>query len=132
MSDSQLSRLVCRTMSVMKLQRFGRVINRSRIIHTSRFGDKPLWFRPFTTIKVAGKSSGYGLVEDETLARKKIELFQALEGTNYQPSSIILVILCCCELHLALFDWNNKICLKESTEGYLESHLARSWKLKVW
>ncbi|KAI5384266.1 fibrillin protein 5 homolog [Lathyrus oleraceus] len=82
MSDSQLSRLVCRTMSVMKLRRFGPVINRSRIINTSRFGDKPLWFRPFTIIKVAGKSSGYGLVEDETLARKKIELFQALEGIN--------------------------------------------------
>ncbi|XP_058731004.1 fibrillin protein 5 homolog isoform X1 [Vicia villosa] len=81
LSDSHLSPLVCRTMNIVKLQRFIPVINRSRI-NTSRFGDKPLWFRPFTIIKVAGKSSGYGLLEDETLAQKKIELFQALEGIN--------------------------------------------------
>lgn len=108
MSDSHLSPLVCRTMNIMKLQRFVPVINHSRI-NTSRFGDKPLWSRPFTVTKVAEKSSGYGLVEDETLAQKKIELYQALEGINYQPSSIILVFICCSELHLALFDWNKYV-----------------------
>ncbi|MCH87468.1 putative plastid-lipid-associated protein 7 chloroplastic-like, partial [Trifolium medium] len=68
-------------MNIMKLQRFGPVINRSRL-NTSRFGDKPLWFRPFTVIKVAEQSSGFGLVEDETLAQKKKELYQSLEGIN--------------------------------------------------
>ncbi|CAJ2676901.1 unnamed protein product [Trifolium pratense] len=81
MTDSQVSHLVCRTMNIMKLQRFGPVINHSRI-NTSRFGDKPIWFRPFTVIKVAEQSSGFGLVEDETLAQKKRELYQALEGIN--------------------------------------------------
>lgn len=75
MNDSPL---VCRTMNIMKLQRFGPVSNRSWI-KTSRFGEKPLWFRPITIIKVAEQSSGYGLVEDEALGQKKRELYQALE-----------------------------------------------------
>jgi hypothetical protein len=66
----------------MKLQRFGPVTNHSRR-NTSRFGHKPLWFRSITIIKVAEQSSDFGLVEDETLAQKKRELYQALEGTHF-------------------------------------------------
>jgi hypothetical protein len=76
-------------MNIMKLQRFGPVINHSRI-KTARFGDKPLWFRPFTVIKVA---EGFGLVEDETLAQKKRELYQALEGTHFNSFCYSFVIL---------------------------------------
>ncbi|XP_004503974.1 fibrillin protein 5 homolog [Cicer arietinum] len=63
-------------MSIMKVQRFGTGFNCSRI-NTSRFGEKPVWFRPITIIKVAEQSSVSGLVED-----KKRELFQAVEGIN--------------------------------------------------
>lgn len=86
MNDSPL---VCRTMNIMKLQRFGPVSNRSWI-KTSRFGEKPLWFRPITIIKVAEQSSGYGLVEDEALGQKKRELYQALEGSIFNYSYYLL------------------------------------------
>ncbi|KAJ1412930.1 Plastid lipid-associated protein/fibrillin conserved domain [Sesbania bispinosa] len=68
-------------MNTMKLQRFVPAGNPSRI-NTSRFGERPLWFRPITIIKVAEQSSGSGLVEDATLAQKKRELYQAVEGIN--------------------------------------------------
>ena len=91
MNDSHVSPLVCRTMNIMKLRRFGLVSNRSWI-NTSRFGEKPLWFRPITIIKVAEQSSGYGLVEDEALGQKKRELYQALEGSifNYYSCYYLL------------------------------------------
>ncbi|KAK7318486.1 hypothetical protein RJT34_03188 [Clitoria ternatea] len=81
MTDSHLSPLLCRTMNIMKLQRFLPATNNSRI-NTSRFGERPLWFRPITIIKVAEHNSGSGLVEYETLAQKKRELYHAVEGIN--------------------------------------------------
>jgi len=65
----------------MKLQNFVPARNHSRI-NTSRFGERPLWFRPITIIKVAEHNSGSGLIELETLAQKKRELYQAVEGTH--------------------------------------------------
>ncbi|XP_061345375.1 fibrillin protein 5 homolog isoform X1 [Gastrolobium bilobum] len=79
MTDSHVSSLICRTMNIMNLQRF---VPASRI-NTSRFGERPLWFRPITIIKVADHSSGSGLVEDETLVQKKRELYQAVEGIKW-------------------------------------------------
>ncbi|KAK7247538.1 hypothetical protein RIF29_42422 [Crotalaria pallida] len=82
-NDSHLSPLIHRTMNIMKLQSLvphGR--NPSRIINTSRLGERPLLFRPITFIKVSEQSSSSSLVEDETLAQKKSELYQALEGIN--------------------------------------------------
>ncbi|RDX86242.1 putative plastid-lipid-associated protein 7, chloroplastic, partial [Mucuna pruriens] len=73
--------IICRTMNVMKFQRFVPGRNHSRI-NTSRFGERPLWFRPITIIKVAEHNSGSSLVELETLAHKKQELYQAVEGIN--------------------------------------------------
>ncbi|XP_020215785.1 probable plastid-lipid-associated protein 7, chloroplastic isoform X2 [Cajanus cajan] len=81
MRDSHVSPLICRTMNVMKLQRFAPARNHSRL-NTSRFGERPLWFRPITIIKVAEHNSGSGLDELETLAQKKIEIYQAVEGIN--------------------------------------------------
>ncbi|CAJ1937901.1 unnamed protein product [Sphenostylis stenocarpa] len=81
MTDSYVSPLICRTMNVMKLQNFVTARNHLRI-NTSRFGGRPLWFRPVTIIKVAEHNSGSGLVELETLAQKKRELYQAVEGIN--------------------------------------------------
>jgi len=72
-TDSHVSPLICRTMNAMKLQNF---------VNTSRFGERPLWFRPVTIIKVAEHNSGSGLIELETLAQKKRELYQAVEGTH--------------------------------------------------
>jgi len=89
-NDSHASPLVCRTMNIMKLQRFRPVSNRSWI-NTSRFGEKPLWFRPITIIKVAEQSSGYGLVEDEAPGQKKRELYQALEGSIFNYSYYLLL-----------------------------------------
>ncbi|TKY60397.1 hypothetical protein E2542_SST17496 [Spatholobus suberectus] len=70
-------------MNVMKLQRFVPARNHSRI-NTSRFGERPLWFRPITIIKVAEHNSGSGLVEYETLAQKKIEFYQAVEDVKLE------------------------------------------------
>ncbi|KAL4330284.1 hypothetical protein AHAS_Ahas13G0384700 [Arachis hypogaea] len=47
-----------------------------------RIGDRPLWFRPFTIVKVGEQNFGSGLVKDDTLAEKKRELYQAVEGIN--------------------------------------------------
>ncbi|OIW18181.1 hypothetical protein TanjilG_31301 [Lupinus angustifolius] len=79
LKDSCVSPLIHRTMNSMKLQRL--VPTPSRI-NTSKLGERPVWFRPITFIKVAEHSSSSGLVEDETLAQKKRELYQALEGIN--------------------------------------------------
>jgi len=68
-------------MNAMKLGNFAPPRNHSRI-NTSRFGERPLWFRPVTIIRVAEHNSGSGLVELETLAQKKRELYQAVEGTH--------------------------------------------------
>ncbi|XP_028243888.1 probable plastid-lipid-associated protein 7, chloroplastic isoform X2 [Glycine soja] len=81
MTDSHVSPLIYRTMNVMKLQNFVPARNHPRI-NTSRFGERPLWFRPITIIKVAEHNSGSGLVELEALAQKKRELYQAVEGIN--------------------------------------------------
>ncbi|KAG5029782.1 hypothetical protein JHK87_013296 [Glycine soja] len=81
MTDSHVSPLICRTMNAMKLQNFVPSRNHSRI-NTSRFGERPLWFRPITIIKVAEHNPGSGLAELETLAQKKRELCQAVEGIN--------------------------------------------------
>ncbi|KAH1251181.1 putative plastid-lipid-associated protein 7, chloroplastic [Glycine max] len=78
MTDSHVSPLICRTMNAMKLQNFVPSRNHSRI-NTSRFGERPLWFRPITIIKVAEHNPGSGLAELETLAQKKRELCQAVE-----------------------------------------------------
>ncbi|XLS91818.1 hypothetical protein HN51_067826 [Arachis hypogaea] len=51
--------------------------------HVSWFGDRPLyWFKPFPVVKVGERSFGSGLVMDDTLAEKKRELYQAVEGIN--------------------------------------------------
>lgn len=76
MTDSHVSPLSCRTMNAMKLRNFAPPRNHSR------FGERPLWFRPVTILKVAEHNSGSGLVELETLAQKKRELYQAVEGTH--------------------------------------------------
>ncbi|KAL3021019.1 hypothetical protein AAZX31_05G175800 [Glycine max] len=81
MTDSHVSPLICRTMNAMKLQNFVPSRNHSRI-NTSRFGERPLWFRPITIIKVAEHNPGSGLAELETLAQKKRELCQAVEATK--------------------------------------------------
>ncbi|XP_027341192.1 probable plastid-lipid-associated protein 7, chloroplastic isoform X2 [Abrus precatorius] len=82
MTDSHVSPLICRTMNVMKLQGFVSTRNHSRI-NTSRFGERALWFRPITIIRVAAEhNSGSGLVEYETLAQRKRELYHAVEGIN--------------------------------------------------
>ncbi|KAG2410591.1 plastid-lipid-associated protein [Vigna angularis] len=81
MTDSHVSPLSCRTMNAMKLRNFCPPRNHSRI-STSRFGERPLWFKPVTILKVAEHNSGSGLVELETLAQKKRELYQAMEGIN--------------------------------------------------
>ncbi|KAL1351971.1 hypothetical protein AAHE18_06G132700 [Arachis hypogaea] len=49
---------------------------------TMRIGDRPLWFRPFTIVKVGVQNFGSGLVKDDTLAVLKRELYQAVEGIN--------------------------------------------------
>ncbi|KAF1867520.1 hypothetical protein Lal_00049949 [Lupinus albus] len=80
LKDSYVSPLIHRTMNIMKLQRL--VPSPSRI-NSSKLGERPLWFRPIITIiKVAEHNSSSSLVEDETLAQKKKELYQALEGIN--------------------------------------------------
>lgn len=91
MTDSHVSPLICRTMNIMKPQRFVPGGNRSRI-NTSKFGEKPLWFRPITKINAAEHSSGSGLVEDQTLSQKKRELYQAVEGMY--PLQLFSIILC--------------------------------------
>ncbi|XP_057416933.1 fibrillin protein 5 homolog isoform X2 [Lotus japonicus] len=80
MTNSHVSPLISRTMNIMKLQNFVPAGNCSRINTTSRFGERASWFRPITIMKVAEQSSG--LVEDETLAQKKRELYMAVEGIN--------------------------------------------------
>ncbi|MED6158778.1 Fibrillin protein 5, variant 2 [Stylosanthes scabra] len=81
MAGCHVSPVIFRTMDIMKLQRLAQPENLSRM-HTSRFGDRPLWFRPFTVAKVGEHSSGSGLVKDDTLAEKKRKLYQAVEGIN--------------------------------------------------
>ncbi|KAL1364762.1 hypothetical protein AAHE18_03G240100 [Arachis hypogaea] len=69
------------TLDIMKLQRLAPPENLSRM-NTLRIGDRPLWFRPFTIVKVGEQNFGSGLVKDDTLAEKKRELYQAVEGIN--------------------------------------------------
>ncbi|XLR00863.1 hypothetical protein S83_067061, partial [Arachis hypogaea] len=81
MAGCHVSLVIFRTMDIMKLQRLPPPKNLSRM-NTSRFGDRPLWFKPFTVVKVGEQSFGSGLVMDDTLAKKKRELYQAVEGIN--------------------------------------------------
>lgn len=92
MTDSHVSPLICRTMNAMKLQNFVPSRNHSRI-NTSRFGERPLWFRPITIIKVAEHNPGSGLAELETLAQKKRELCQAVEGTHSSYFHLPFIIM---------------------------------------
>ena len=71
------------TMDIMKLQILAPPENLSRM-NTMRIGDRPLWFRPFTIVKVGEINFGSGLVKDDTLAEKKRELYQAVEGIPFQ------------------------------------------------
>ncbi|XP_057732113.1 fibrillin protein 5 homolog [Arachis stenosperma] len=68
-------------MDIMKLQILAPPENLPRM-NTMRIGDRPLWFRPFTIVKVGEINFGSGLVKDDTLAEKKRELYQAVEGIN--------------------------------------------------
>ncbi|RYR61746.1 hypothetical protein Ahy_A04g018949 isoform E [Arachis hypogaea] len=81
MAGCHVSPVIFRTMDIMKLQRLAPPENLSRM-NTSRFGGRPLWFKPFTVVKVGEQSFGSGLVMDDTLAEKKRELYQAVEGIN--------------------------------------------------
>lgn len=92
MTDSHVSPLIYRTMNVMKLQNFVPARNHPRI-NTSRFGERPLWFRPITIIKVAEHNPGSGLAELETLAQKKRELCQAVEGTHSSYFHLPFIIM---------------------------------------
>ncbi|XLR47281.1 hypothetical protein S83_031941 [Arachis hypogaea] len=79
MAACHVSPVIFRTMDIMKLQILAPPENLSRM-NTMRIGDRPLWFRPFTIVKVGEINFGSGLVKDDTLAEKKRELYQAVEG----------------------------------------------------
>ena len=81
MAGCHVSPVIFRTLDIMKLQRLAPPENLSRM-NTLRIGDRPLWFRPFTIVKVGEQNFGSGLVKDDTLAEKKRELYQAVEGIN--------------------------------------------------
>ncbi|KAL1336953.1 hypothetical protein AAHE18_10G099900 [Arachis hypogaea] len=81
MAACHVSPVIFRTMDIMKLQILAPPENLSRM-NTMRIGDRPLWFRPFTIVKVGEINFGSGLVKDDTLAEKKRELYQAVEGIN--------------------------------------------------
>ncbi|XLR35335.1 hypothetical protein S83_063235, partial [Arachis hypogaea] len=81
MAGCHVRPVIFRTMDIMKLQRLPPPENLSRM-NTSRFGDRPLWFKPFPIVKVRERSFGSGLVMDDTLAEKKRELYQAVKGIN--------------------------------------------------
>ncbi|QHO15989.1 uncharacterized protein DS421_10g299700 [Arachis hypogaea] len=78
MAACHVSPVIFRTMDIMKLQILAPPENLSRM-NTMRIGDRPLWFRPFTIVKVGEINFGSGLVKDDTLAEKKRELYQAVE-----------------------------------------------------
>ena len=90
MTGCHVSPMIFRTMNIMKLHTLVPPGNLSMINTSTRIGERPFWFRPITIVKVAEHSSGSGLVNDETLAQKKRELYQALEGTPLQLFSIYL------------------------------------------
>ncbi|RYR18973.1 hypothetical protein Ahy_B03g063602 isoform C [Arachis hypogaea] len=81
MAGYHVSPVIFRTLDIMNLQRLAPPENLSRM-NNLRIGDRPLWFRPFTIVKVGEQNFGSGLVKDDTLAEKKRELYQAVEGIN--------------------------------------------------
>ncbi|XLU55789.1 hypothetical protein S245_050437, partial [Arachis hypogaea] len=86
MAACHVSPVIFRTMDIMKLQILAPPENLSRM-NTMRIGDRPLWFRPFTIVKVGEINFGSGLVKDDTLAEKKRELYQAVEAARISEST---------------------------------------------
>lgn len=107
------------------------------------FGECISGFRPIYSTKVAEQSPG--MVEDETLAQAKTELYQAIQGIPtwllcFNLIGIIFIfifyfftVMNISEQFEVMF---NMDCIQTSSkdwiEGYLDSHLQRNLRLKVW